>query len=728
MNHLQRMIVGFFLLGIPYGFAQEKKSQQEITLHFENESSTISTQDIDQLNQAIQQLEFALTAYSVTIAAHTDSNGSIGYNDQLSARRARASVDFLVHKGFLSHKISFVGRGESSPASDNISEKGRAQNRRAVIKICLENDTRNAIGGFTIREKTYSVTTQKPQEVTYESGTVIRIPENAFVDKNGNPVTGNVQLSYLEYRDPVDFILGNIPMDHTEGGEQYHFNSAGMFKIQARKENEEVFLGEGKNIALDFKLTQTLPNLNFYEFDPKANQWKEIRKLPADKTDSALQFIDLGYYTEMPHDTIAGSSGTGRFYTNIYDNDCQKSFRFLTIGLSLSKSDQTIYSPSLFVPDDSLKAYQGKRFVNDVKIRKSKNKQTLLNKQQLQSNAYCTIENGEGDAFSIDITNIPGLKMFKTMVWKGKHSQLKNSNKNLVLSQIKKMGDGKYQFHFNDADGEYVLDDIQLLPGDRKESEIISVLKYANTVLAAKDSKKERFQTLIDQQKADVEKMESDNSKMRKTLDAEAIVRALNEFWEFSKTYMGTEELALGFKEWLQYFDGHKPEMLERYTAMRDNAKFSECYAQEEARKIKAQKMAEANQLATTVTENLNINKLGIYNCDQIQRLQEPLIVNAEYQNEEGRKIIPMFIYIVDKSINGILRYDGYNGYGPERFAFSPKSKTTLIAFDGEGNAYVCPSEKMATIATKASAAKIKLMVSQIASVSSKQQLVDLLN
>lgn len=39
------------------------------------------------------------------------------------------------------------------------------------------------------------------------SGTQICIPPAIFVDKHGQLVTGEVEITYVEYRDPIDFIL-----------------------------------------------------------------------------------------------------------------------------------------------------------------------------------------------------------------------------------------------------------------------------------------------------------------------------------------------------------------------------------------------------------------------------------------------------------------------------------------------------------------------------------------
>lgn len=74
-------------------------------------------------------------AYNVSIVGHADNRGSVGYNDNLSVRRAQAIRNYLVSKGFTSASISTNGVGEAQPASNNNTESGRAINRRGVITI-----------------------------------------------------------------------------------------------------------------------------------------------------------------------------------------------------------------------------------------------------------------------------------------------------------------------------------------------------------------------------------------------------------------------------------------------------------------------------------------------------------------------------------------------------------------------------------------------------------------
>lgn len=71
----------------------------------------------------------------VLVVGHTDSIGTDAYNMGLSQRRAASVRDYLVAQGLDAQRIRSEGRGESEPEADNITEEGRAKNRRVEIHV-----------------------------------------------------------------------------------------------------------------------------------------------------------------------------------------------------------------------------------------------------------------------------------------------------------------------------------------------------------------------------------------------------------------------------------------------------------------------------------------------------------------------------------------------------------------------------------------------------------------
>jgi outer membrane protein OmpA-like peptidoglycan-associated protein len=72
---------------------------------------------------------------NVTIVGHTDSVGRDSYNQQLSERRGRAAVDYLVSEGVASSRLVSRGRGEAEPIASNETDEGRRENRRVEVAI-----------------------------------------------------------------------------------------------------------------------------------------------------------------------------------------------------------------------------------------------------------------------------------------------------------------------------------------------------------------------------------------------------------------------------------------------------------------------------------------------------------------------------------------------------------------------------------------------------------------
>ncbi len=72
---------------------------------------------------------------SVQVMGHTDNTGSAAYNQDLSERRANAVADVLLDGGVAFNRIEAVGRGEDQPVASNLTDVGKAQNRRVEIVI-----------------------------------------------------------------------------------------------------------------------------------------------------------------------------------------------------------------------------------------------------------------------------------------------------------------------------------------------------------------------------------------------------------------------------------------------------------------------------------------------------------------------------------------------------------------------------------------------------------------
>ncbi len=69
----------------------------------------------------------------VVFEGHTDSVGTVEYNQNLSERRAGAVMEYMLKSGIPSGQMETVGYGESLPRATNSTEEGRSSNRRVEI-------------------------------------------------------------------------------------------------------------------------------------------------------------------------------------------------------------------------------------------------------------------------------------------------------------------------------------------------------------------------------------------------------------------------------------------------------------------------------------------------------------------------------------------------------------------------------------------------------------------
>lgn len=106
-------------------------------IYFDFDKSNITSKSAFELDKLVQIMN-KYPDMVVDVTAHTDNRGTDSYNMNLSDRRAKTTVQYVISKGIDKSRIAGAGKGETMPKVDcgaNCSEEEYQLNRRSEFKI-----------------------------------------------------------------------------------------------------------------------------------------------------------------------------------------------------------------------------------------------------------------------------------------------------------------------------------------------------------------------------------------------------------------------------------------------------------------------------------------------------------------------------------------------------------------------------------------------------------------
>lgn len=105
-------------------------------IHFDFNRSNITKEGAFELDKLVAVMN-QYPNMVIFAKSHTDSRGNNDYNLQLSERRAKATVQYVISRGIAAERISGQGFGETEPKviCDKCTEEEHAQNRRSEFMI-----------------------------------------------------------------------------------------------------------------------------------------------------------------------------------------------------------------------------------------------------------------------------------------------------------------------------------------------------------------------------------------------------------------------------------------------------------------------------------------------------------------------------------------------------------------------------------------------------------------
>ena len=110
------------------------------SIYFDFDKSNIKSEAAFELDNLVQVM-IKYPELTVSIESHTDNKGPSSYNQKLSERRAKTTMQYVVSKGIDSSRLSADGKGESNPIVDcsNCNEEEDQLNRRSEFIITAGN-------------------------------------------------------------------------------------------------------------------------------------------------------------------------------------------------------------------------------------------------------------------------------------------------------------------------------------------------------------------------------------------------------------------------------------------------------------------------------------------------------------------------------------------------------------------------------------------------------------
>ena len=108
------------------------------TVYFGSGSTKISNEDKDAL-MGLARNAINLKGYIVQVKGFADSSGNAAMNQKLSMDRAQEVIAYLLQSCDvpLRHIVAPGAMGEASPAANNETAQGRAENRRVEVKVLV---------------------------------------------------------------------------------------------------------------------------------------------------------------------------------------------------------------------------------------------------------------------------------------------------------------------------------------------------------------------------------------------------------------------------------------------------------------------------------------------------------------------------------------------------------------------------------------------------------------
>lgn len=178
----------------------------------------------------------------------------------------------------------------SSFAQFSPVEGSRADMQKRQQQRQRGNPLADLFAKTTVPSKIFPIDVAKGATLVGDGGTKVIIPPNAFVDQQGNPVTGTVDFEFKEVVEKADILLSNVP---TVANGQL-LESKGVVYLDAEAEGQKVKIAPDKSIDIEFAKGSTDEGMQGFsgKYDRSGNMNWTPQESPLTADPKTLMFKD----------------------------------------------------------------------------------------------------------------------------------------------------------------------------------------------------------------------------------------------------------------------------------------------------------------------------------------------------------------------------------------------------------------------------------------------------
>gem|GEM_PF-2829652 len=524
---------------------------------------------------------------------------------------------------FLSYKIDPDDENNRTVGQYKIPNESRTIAETPILFAKTWNTFESPVPGSDVSRVYYSSPTERCDTLIYRrSGTRMIIPDNAFLDKSGQPVNGDVLIDYREFRDPLDFIVSGIPMSfQQEDGTPVFFSSAGMLEINASQNGEEIFLAPGKNIQVDFVSTDSSETYDFFTYNDTSGSWDQVDSAPLSRprqlntmpyTKAVGQYLALmnGYFDNQ--DTVR--------FDNRFN---QHSHRYLQKKGNGKWETGAHFGRTAISVDKTMRVRR---------IRKTREGEVVFT---IETNSQLH----------------PEMQLFSTFEWRSDEPLSAKETRSILGAKTK----------FNDirvkAEGSGVTFTFK---GNSKFTEfsatpVIKQKKEKGYEYVPQKVKIKEYNKRLNHRRMRINKPITKYFKQKTKIE----LKKKRRNWANLEFFMTANEAAMSFDSFDAYANACKADYV----------------------KIQDSSAATQDQFMRT----LSLTVMGLHNCDVLRTLESPKSVLATYKDENNNPIKSVGTFVVMPSVNSIIAYGNTIEQGAQRLQLDKSMNSTIIVISDDG-------------------------------------------